>query len=121
MPCNWCDLAYPLSVALTFECYTHIYKNYNLKKNMAIYEYKCEDCGHEFEEMLHFSDKDNPINAPCPNSSRPSCEGKVYLKVSMSSFQLSGLGWAKDSYGLKKEYAKPEDIRPPKVTTKYDD
>jgi len=39
----------------------------------------------------------------------------------LSSFQLSGKGWAKDNYGLKKESVKPEDIRPPKVTTKFDD
>jgi putative FmdB family regulatory protein len=85
---------------------------------MPIYEYKCENCGHEFEEMLHFSERNNPLITPCPF---PTCAGKVHLKMSLGSFQLSGRGWAKDGYGLKKESAKPEDIRPPKVTTKYDD
>jgi len=66
---------------------------------MPIYEYKCEDCGHEFEEMLHFSERDNPINAPCPNSIRPLCGGKVHLKMSLGSFHLKGGGWYKDGYG----------------------
>ena len=66
---------------------------------MPIYEYKCENCGHEFEEMLHFSERDNPINAPCPNSIRPLCGGKVHLKMSLGSFHLKGGGWYKDGYG----------------------
>ena len=57
---------------------------------MPIYEYKCENCGNEFEEMLHFSERDVPLNTPCPF---PTCGGKVHLKMSMSSFQLKGLGW----------------------------
>ena len=63
---------------------------------MPIYEYKCENCGHEFEEMLHFSERDNPINAPCPF---PTCAGKVHLKMSLGSFHLKGGGWYKDGYG----------------------
>ena len=63
---------------------------------MPIYEYKCENCGHEFEEMLHFSERDNPINAPCPF---PTCAGKVQLKMSLGSFHLKGGGWYKDGYG----------------------
>ena len=61
---------------------------------MPIYEYKCENCGHEFEEMLHFSERDNPINAPCPT-----CAGKIHLKMSLGSFHLKGGGWYKDGYG----------------------
>ena len=68
---------------------------------MPIYEYKCEDCGHEFEEMLHFSERDNPIDAPCPNTIRPLCGGKVHLKMSLGSFHLKGSGWYKDGYGKK--------------------
>ena len=66
---------------------------------MPIYEYKCEDCGYEFEEMLHFSERDNPIDAPCPNTIRPLCGGKVHLKMSLGSFHLKGGGWYKDGYG----------------------
>ena len=27
---------------------------------MPLYEYRCEDCGNEFEEMLHFSEREDP-------------------------------------------------------------
>jgi len=60
---------------------------------MPIYEYKCEDCGVESEEMLHWSERDVPINTPC------TCGGKVHLKMSLSSFQLKGGGWYSDGYG----------------------
>jgi putative FmdB family regulatory protein len=66
---------------------------------MPIYEYKCENCGHEFEEMLHFSERDVPINTPCPF---PTCCGKVHLKMSLGSFQLKGDGWYKDGYERKR-------------------
>ena len=72
---------------------------------MPIYEYKCENCGHEFEEMLHFSERDNPINDPCPF---PTCSGKVHLKMSLGSFHLKGGGWYKDGYGEKKQETKTE-------------
>ena len=71
---------------------------------MPLYEYKCEECGYEFEEMLHFSERENPINAPCP-----SCKGKVQLKMSMGSFHLKGSGWYKDGYGKGKQESKKEE------------
>ena len=81
---------------------------------MPIYEYKCENCGHEFEEMLHFSERDNPINAPCPFPSRihgrKVCNGKVHLKMSLGSFHLKGSGWYKDGYGDKRAISKEEKI-----------
>ena len=78
---------------------------------MPIYEYKCEDCGVEFEEMLHWSEKDIPIDAPCTK-----CEGKIHLKMSMSSFQLKGQGWYKDGYGLKQKQEETTTTTPPKTS-----
>ena len=72
---------------------------------MPIYEYKCENCGYEFEEMLHFSEREDPLNIPC---SFPTCGGKVHLKMSLGSFHLKGSGWYKDGYGKKKQEAKTE-------------
>ena len=77
---------------------------------MPIYEYKCEECGHEFEEMLHFSERDVPLNTPCPNrifdrNQEPQCfdcDGKIHLKMSLGSFQLKGDGWYKDGYERKR-------------------
>ena len=92
---------------------------------MPIYEYKCEDCGHEFEEMLHFSERDVPLNTPCPNrifdrNQEPQCfdcSGKIHLKMSLGSFHLKGGGWYKDGYGDKKSMSKEEKIERSTVKT----
>ena len=68
---------------------------------MPLYEYKCEDCENEFEEMLHFSEREDPISEPCKNmivigGHMPEpirCSGKIHLKMSMGSFHLKGGGW----------------------------
>ena len=80
---------------------------------MPIYEYKCDVCGHEFEEMLHFSERNVPLNTPC---SFPTCVGKVHLKMSLGSFHLKGDGWAKDGYG-KRKMSKEEKIERSTVKT----
>ena len=65
---------------------------------MPIYEYVCQSCGKEFEEMQRFSD--------APLEQCLFCEEKapVQRKVSKSAFHLKGGGWYKDGYGS----AKPE-------------
>ena len=73
---------------------------------MPIYEYKCENCGYEFEEMLHFTERDDPLNTPC---SFLTCSGKVHLKMSLGSFHLKGSGWYKDGYGKGKQESKKEE------------
>ena len=80
---------------------------------MPIYEYKCENCGYEFEEMFHFSEREDPLNTPC---SFPTCGGKVHLKMSLGSFHLKGDGWAKDGYG-KRKMSKEEKIERSTVKT----
>ena len=89
---------------------------------MPLYEYRCEDCGNEFEEMLHFSEREDPINEPCKNmivigGHMPDpvrCNGKVHLKMSIGSFHLKGGGWYKDGYGTKQK--KEDTHTPPKST-----
>ena len=61
---------------------------------MPIYEYGCQQCGYDFEEMQKFSDP--PIES-CPECG--SLEAK--RKVSVSAFHLKGGGWYKDGYGVK--------------------
>lgn len=53
---------------------------------MPIYEYRCEQCGHECEKMQRMSD--------APAKDCPACK-KPGLKrlVSASRFQLKGQGW----------------------------
>ena len=91
---------------------------------MPIYEYKCEECGHEFEEMLHFSERDAPLNTPCEQQIEQTkhmsfkCDGKVHLKMSLGSFHLKGSGWYKDGYGKKKQETKTETkTEPPPKTS----
>ena len=91
---------------------------------MPLYEYKCEECGYEFEEMLHFSERDVPLNTPCPNrifdrNQDPQCfdcDGKIHLKMSLGSFHLKGDGWAKDGYG-KRKMSKEEKIERSTIKT----
>ncbi|MBI5902115.1 MAG: zinc ribbon domain-containing protein [Deltaproteobacteria bacterium] len=68
---------------------------------MPIYEYRCTDCGKEFEVIQKFSDK--PIT-DCVH-----CSGKKVEKlISQSSFVLKGSGWHATDYA-KKDSAKKED------------
>ena len=61
---------------------------------MPIYEYICNSCGYEFEEVQKFSD---PSFDKCPSCGRITAK----RKVSISSFHLKGGGWYKDGYSNK--------------------
>ena len=53
---------------------------------MPIYEYKCSNCGHQFEKIQKFSD--DPLKK-CPN-----CDKNALNKlISSPSFRLKGSGW----------------------------
>ncbi len=73
---------------------------------MPMYEFKCTDCGVEFEVMRKFSDG--------PVTECAECGGKVEKLISKSSFQLKGGGWDADGYskdtkgGGSCEGSKPE-------------
>jgi putative FmdB family regulatory protein len=58
---------------------------------MPIYEYRCCDCGHQFELMQKFSDP--------PAETCPSCSGTVQKLISRSAFHLKGSGWYVTDYG----------------------
>jgi putative FmdB family regulatory protein len=55
-------------------------------KNMPIYEYRCQSCGHELEKLQRMSDA---ALTDCPEC------GKSELKrlVSAAAFRLKGGGW----------------------------
>ncbi len=64
---------------------------------MPIYQYKCQKCGHEVEEILSFSDSEKYLQTVCPK-----CLMKSYKKkISSASFKLKGKGWYKDGYTAK--------------------
>src|SRR3989442_15322758 len=58
---------------------------------MPIYEYRCLDCGHQFELMQKFSDP--------PAETCTSCSGIVQKLISRSAFHLKGSGWYATDYG----------------------
>ncbi|MCB1685868.1 MAG: zinc ribbon domain-containing protein [Pseudomonadales bacterium] len=53
---------------------------------MPIYEYRCGDCGHEFETIQKISEE--------PLTRCPACEHEsLKKKVSRAAFRLKGAGW----------------------------
>ena len=53
---------------------------------MPIYEYRCEDCGHQADHLQKVSEK--------PLAKCPACGKKAYKKLlSAAGFQLKGSGW----------------------------
>jgi len=68
---------------------------------MPIYEYQCQDCGHQFEILQRMADD--------PLTDCPQCEHPALTKlVSRVGFQLKGTGWYETDFkhGNKKP-AKP--------------
>lgn len=61
---------------------------------MPIYEYRCPDCSHQFEEIQKMSD--DPITV-CPKCGHEN----VTKLLSAAAFHLKGGGWYNDGYGLK--------------------
>jgi putative FmdB family regulatory protein len=66
---------------------------------MPIYEYKCEECGHQIEAIQKFSD--DPLTE-CPN-----CKKQALKKMlSASAFHLKGSGWYETDF--KNSSCKPD-------------
>lgn len=53
---------------------------------MPIYEYLCQNCGHEFEAIQKVAD---PQLVDCPAC----CHASLKKKLTASAFRLSGSGW----------------------------
>ena len=68
---------------------------------MPIYEYRCEQCGHELEKLQK---SDEPPITACP-----ACHKDTLKKlVSAAGFRLKGQGWYETDFkhsGKKKEQA----------------
>jgi putative FmdB family regulatory protein len=61
---------------------------------MPIYEYKCDECGREFEVFQRITD---PEVKTCKF-----CHSHAKKLVSLSSFHLKGTGWYVTDYGGRK-------------------
>ena len=63
---------------------------------MPIYDYKCSNCGQEFELIQKFSDK--------PKNKCPNCQKDTLSKlVSAPSFRLKGGGWYETDFKTGKK------------------
>lgn len=63
---------------------------------MPIYEYVCNECGHEFDALQKMSDK--------PLSDCPACEkSALKKKISAPGFRLSGSGWYETDFKSDKQ------------------
>ena len=60
---------------------------------MPLYEYLCKKCGHRFEEIRKFSDKELK---KCPK-----CGGVIEQVISAPAVQFKGSGWYVTDYAKK--------------------
>src|SRR5262245_15084728 len=81
---------------------------------MPVYEYQCQDCGHQFEASQRISE---PKLKDCPECKKPSLE----RLISSTSFQLKGGGWYRDGYGEKKGKARTDNDRVDRLTKALDE
>lgn len=60
---------------------------------MPLYEYRCKQCGHQFEKIQSFS---APDEKECPV-----CKGEVERLISAPAIQFKGSGWYVTDYSGK--------------------
>ena len=60
---------------------------------MPLYEYRCKNCGHQFEKIQSFS---APEEKECP-----ACKGPVERLLSAPAVQFKGSGWYVTDYASK--------------------
>src|SRR5690242_10213265 len=64
---------------------------------MPLYEYRCKQCGHQFEKIQSFS---APDEKECP-----ACKGEVERLISAPAIQFKGAGWYVNDYAAKSNKA----------------
>jgi putative FmdB family regulatory protein len=60
---------------------------------VPLYEYRCKQCGHQFEKIQSFS---APEEKECPV-----CKSEVERLISAPAFQFKGSGWYVNDYAGK--------------------
>ncbi|MBW4028095.1 FmdB family zinc ribbon protein [Acidipila rosea] len=60
---------------------------------MPLYEYRCKQCGHQFEKIQSFSAEDEK---ECPQ-----CHGELERLISAPAIQFKGAGWYVNDYAGK--------------------
>jgi putative regulatory protein, FmdB family len=79
---------------------------------MPIYEYKCQQCGLQFEKRQNVSD--------APLTTCEKCHGRLEKQWSLSGFQFKGAGWYVTDYAGKKGGEKSEKNSTAESTAKPD-
>ena len=90
---------------------------------MPIYEFRCAECGHEFEKLQKMSDPDPEI---CPECGK---RGGISRLISAAGFRLKGGGWYETDFkkgnrrnvagdGGKKPAGKPAGDKKPAESAK---
>jgi len=67
---------------------------------VPLYEYRCKQCGHQFEKIQSFS---APELKECPV-----CQGEVERLLSAPAVQFKGAGWYVTDYAGKNGASKPK-------------
>ena len=73
---------------------------------MPIYEYRCDDCGHELEKLQRMSDD---LLRDCPACGAPS----LRRLVSAAAFRLKGSGWYETDFKKDNQRNLAGDGKPP--------
>jgi putative FmdB family regulatory protein len=60
---------------------------------VPLYEYRCKNCGHQFEKIQSFSAPEEKV---CP-----ACGGEVERLLSAPAIQFKGSGWYVTDYAAK--------------------
>jgi putative FmdB family regulatory protein len=60
---------------------------------VPLYEYRCKQCGHQFEKIQSFS---APEEKECP-----ACKGELERLISAPAIQFKGAGWYVNDYAGK--------------------
>lgn len=70
---------------------------------MAIYNYKCRKCDHEFSEMLKMDDRKKPTLEPCPSCNEQGDDETIVYQVIGTPKIVAGVGTniGKSSQGWK--------------------
>jgi putative FmdB family regulatory protein len=76
---------------------------------MPLYEYRCEQCGEQFEVMQKFSDQ--------PLTRHEKCGGAVHRLLSAPALQFKGSGWYITDYAKSGSKAPADNGSPAKSDT----
>ena len=72
---------------------------------MPIYEYRCEACGHETDELQKLADS---LLVDCPKCGKPA----LVRLVSAAGFHLKGTGWYQTDFKTQKKGSNSDTPKP---------